>query len=177
MKLIGNNITIRDFEYKDLDAFHEFSKNSNTALSAGWKPHENIEISRNVLMSHILSDTTYAIINNENNKFMGTIELCDSHIRERLKAFEIGFALMPNYVGYGYAKEACQLLMEFAFKKKKADVIEMCHKTDNARSEKTINSLGLTKEGIIRKYKKLFNNDIIDVVIYSITKEEYERNN
>lgn len=171
----GEFISIRNYEYGDLDAFHEISKDFSIAVNAGWKPHESKSVSKRVLMSNILSNSDYAIVLNSSSELIGTLELNESHIRQNLNSFEIGVAMNPRYEGFGYAREACLLLMEFAFNKRKANVVEMCHIVGNTRCEKMVLSLNFVRDGIIRNYKKMFNNEIIDVVIYSMTKDEFER--
>ncbi|MGM9970842.1 MAG: GNAT family N-acetyltransferase [Anaeroplasmataceae bacterium] len=175
MKIVTKRLTIRYFENSDLDDFYEFSKPQIVGYNAGWKPHDNISMSQRILFNKVMSANNFAIVINETKKVIGSIELNKSHIREGVKAFEIGFALNPLYWGMGYAKEATIALMDFAFKKQHAEVIEMCHITDNIRCENTIKSLGFIYEGTLVKYKRMYDNRVVDVKTYRMTKEEYER--
>ncbi len=173
--LESDRILLRDFKNSDINDFYEFSKDPLVGPTAGWRPHDSLRMSEQILFNKIISDGNFAIVLKKEKKVIGSIELNPSHIRQKIKAYEIGFALNPKYWGNGYAKEACELLMEYAFKKVKATIIEMCHIVDNIRSENTIKSLGLTYDGLFRKYKALYDKSIIDVKFYSMTKEDWER--
>lgn len=177
MKIVTNRLTIRKFSNDDINDFYEFSSNPLVGYTAGWKPHDSIHYSEDILFNKVISVNHFAIVLNDTKKVIGSLELNNSTIRQGLKAYEIGFALNPSYWGCGYAKEASNALIDFAFKIKKADVLEMCHIVDNIRSENTIKSLGFNYEGTIKCYKKMYDNRIVDVKLYRLTKVEYERMN
>lgn len=177
MKLDTKRLTIRYFKNEDIDDFYEFSKNPIVGKNAGWKPHPSLEISKRVLFTKVISSNCFGIVLKESNKLIGSIELNKSHIRENMKSYEIGFALNPDYWGYGYIYEAASALIDFAFKKLKAEILEACHIIDNIRSENTIKSLGFTYEGTLVKYKEMYDKRIVDIKLYSLTKQDYERMN
>lgn len=166
---------IRYFENSDLEDFHEFSKHPDVGFSAGWKPHTDKEISRRILYGKVMSATNFAIVLKETGKVIGSIEINPSHIREKIKAYEIGFALNPDYWGHGYTSEATRLMMEYGFKRLHALVLEMCHIADNKRCERVCNAVGFRYEGTIKAYKEMYDKRIVDVKLYSMTLEEYER--
>ena len=177
MKIKTNRLIIRYFEVSDIDDFYEFSSQKEVGYTAGWKPHDSYSQSKRILWNKMMSLSNFAIVLKEENKVIGSIELNPSHIRKGIKAYEIGFALNTKYWGFGYAKEASEALIEYAFKKEKAYILEMCHIIDNYRSEKTILSLGFKYEGTLRAYKEMYDKRIIDVKLYSMTKNDYERMN
>lgn len=172
-ELIGNKITVRYFKLSDFNDFYEFSSDPSVGFSAGWKPHTDEHLSKRILQTKVFSAQNFAIVENISNKVVGSIELNPSHIRERIKAFEIGFALNPKYWGKGYASEAARLMCKFAFDEMHAEVLEMCHIDDNIRSEHVVKSCGFTYEGTLKKYKVMYDKRIVDVKLYRLTKEEY----
>lgn len=175
MKIVADRITIRNFFNSDLYDFYEFSSHPSVGYSAGWRPHTSIEMSERILFNKVISTNNFAIVLNENNKVIGSIELNKSHIREGINAYEIGFALNPDYWGMGFAYEAGKVLMRYAFKNLHADVLEMCHIVDNTKSQRTIEALGFIYEGTLLSYKKMYDKRIVDVKLYRLTKDEYER--
>ncbi len=175
MLIRGKRVTIRNFELSDFDDYYEFSKHPDVGYNAGWKPHPNQEISRKILHSNIMSSTIFALELNDTGKVIGSIELNPSHIRERVRAFEIGFALNPDYWGHGYASEATRLMLGYAFNKMHALVCEMCHIVDNKRCERVALNTGFRYEGTLRIYKEMYDKRIVDVKLYSMTFDEYER--
>jgi len=56
----------------------------------------------------------YVIINKENNKSIGTTGLID---REGMKNIEVGFALLQEFEGKGYAYEATKAILNYASEK------------------------------------------------------------
>ncbi len=175
--LIGDKVTVRYFKMEDLDDFYEFSSNPHVGYTAGWKPHTDIELSRRILQTKVFSAQNFAIVLNETKKVIGSIELNPSHIRERIKAFEIGFAENPDYWGNGYVSEAVRLLTKYAFDTLYAEVLEICHIEDNIASGHIALSCGYSYEGTLRKYKIMYDKRVVDVKLYSLTKEEYLKNN
>jgi putative acetyltransferase len=174
-ELIGKKVIVRYFTLDDFKDFYEFSSDPRVGYTAGWKPHTDEITSRRILQAKVYSAQNFAIVEKESGKVVGSIELNPSHIRERIKAFEIGFALNPDYWGLGYAKEATMLLCEYAFKEQKALVLEMCHIADNIQSEHVALACGFTYEGTIKAYKLMYDKRIVDVKLYHLTLEEYKR--
>lgn len=60
---------------------------------------------------------------------------------------EVGMRLLPEYEGYGYAKEAVSVVVEYALYSLNMDVVRAkCHK-QNERSRKTLLSVGMRQNG------------------------------
>lgn len=175
MILKGERIMIRFFENSDLEDFYEFSKEPNVGFNAGWKPHTSKDLSKKILYTKVMSPTNFAVVLKDSGKVIGSIELNPSHIREKVRAFEIGFAFNPKYWGHGYASEATRLMLGYAFEKMHAVVCEMCHIVDNKSCERVALATGFIYEGIIRSYKQMYDGRIVDVKLYSMLLEDYER--
>lgn len=93
-----------------------------------------------------------------------------SYIESR-KSWEIGFALLPAYMGKGYAMEAVGLLLQFAFDSLAAHkVVGMCN-AKNTRSMKLMEQAGMTREGIFRE-EFFWQNQWTDQYYYSILERE-----
>ena len=174
--LIGDKVTVRYFKMEDFKDFYEFSSDPRVGFNAGWKPHTDIDLSRRILQTKVFSAQNFAIMENKTKKVIGSIELNPSHIRERIKAFEIGFAENPKYWGNGYVSEAVRLLTKYAFEVMYAEVLEMCHIENNIASEHVALSCGYKYEGLLRKYKIMYDKRVVDVKVYSLTKEEFLKN-
>lgn len=174
MEMIGKKVIVRYFKMEDFPDFYEFSSHPKVGYMAGWKPHTDEDISRRILQSKVYSASNFAIVELKSGKVVGSIELNPSHIRERIKAFEIGFAINPDYWGLGYASEATRLLTRYAFKEQKALVLEMCHIVDNIESEHVALACGFTYEGTIKAYKLMYDKRIVDVKLYRLTLDEWK---
>lgn len=176
MYLEGLRIIIRDFTLQDTNDVFSYCSKDNIGPSAGWKPHESKEITRNVLIGYMYSKETFAIMLKANHKVIGNISLYHDTLRKKIKAADIGFVLNEEYWGNGYMTEAVKLMLDYAFGQEKLEIVGVGHHYHNKRSRQTILNCGFTFEGLFRKYRKLYDNKEIDAVMYSMTKEEYERN-
>ncbi len=77
------------------------------------------------------------------------IGICGIYDREGLNAYDIGFALLANYEGNGYAFEATNKLMESA--SSIFNITEICSITtkNNFSSQKLLQKLGMKEQGLI----------------------------
>ncbi|MDE5566387.1 MAG: GNAT family N-acetyltransferase [Anaeroplasmataceae bacterium] len=175
MKLVGNNIIVRNLNLKDQADYFEYGKNPNVGPNAGWKPFPSMSIAGKVLSGMILKGETYAIALKSSNKLIGTISLYSNTIRSYNKAKSLGFSLAYDYWNHGYMTEAVQLILKFSFKHTDCKIIEVGHHVGNEASKRVILKCGFTYDGRLRAFKKLYDDRLIDADFYSLTKEEYER--
>ncbi len=70
---------------------------------------------------------------------------------DRFNYGEIYYKLHPDYWGKGYATEAAKTIILFGFKHLKLHRIEAGVATENTRSIKVLEKIGMTQEGIRRK--------------------------
>jgi len=173
MRIIGQRVQVRTPEQNDDYDLFEIYSNQKVGNLAGWKAHQNIQITRNVLMGFIFNNETFVIELLETKKVIGTISLYKDTFRYKVSAADIGFSLNQRYVGYGFMHEALMLILDYAFKNLKFDVVGCSHIIGNERSKNTILSAGFVFEGLVRKYRRLYDGSIIDAAIYSITSEEF----
>ena len=64
-----------------------------------------------------------------------------------MREYEIGFHLRPAFWGQGYAAEAANAVIEYAFTVLKADTLFAGHNPANSKSRKLLNKLGLVYIG------------------------------
>lgn len=175
MKLKTKRLIIRDLSLKDEEAYFEYASNPNVGPNAGWKPIENMTIARRVLSGLILSNETYGIILKDEKKLIGTISLYSNSTRKWKFARSIGFSLNYNYWGLGYTTEAVMALIEYVFNKTDCEILEVGHHVGNEGSRKVILKCGFKYDGTFPKFKKLYDGRVIDAVMYSLEKIDFER--
>ncbi|MCQ6561198.1 GNAT family N-acetyltransferase [Paenibacillus mendelii] len=94
-----------------------------------------------------------------------------SYIEYR-KSWEIGFAILPEYSGYGHGTEAARLLLKYAFTELQAHkVVGMCNST-NSRSAALMERIGMTREAVFKE-ELLWRNQWTDQSYYSILDREF----
>lgn len=90
------------------------------------------------------------------------IGMCGFAKRPGLDDPDVGFALLPEYEGNGYALEAAKACMEYAATEMKIDVIKAITSKANKRSQKLLEKIGLKFERHIT-----LPNDKEEIMLYS----------
>jgi ribosomal-protein-alanine N-acetyltransferase len=109
-----------------------------------------------------LGFANYTLIRKEDQHKIGTCGLYD---REGLAGVDIGFALLPDYEGQGYAFEAAHRLQELAFSEFGLSSIQAITTKDNLASQRLLEKLGLQRTGTTR-----IPNDPEELWLYKIKK-------
>ncbi|MGN0350569.1 MAG: GNAT family N-acetyltransferase, partial [Roseburia sp.] len=114
---------------------------------AGWKPHENLEESREILSMFIEEKKTFAIVWKENHKVIGSvgIEECNEKFFPELqekKCREIGYVLSKDYWGRGITPEAVKAVIRYCFKEAGCEELTCCHFDTNMQSKRVIEKCG-----------------------------------
>ncbi len=172
-ELESERLILRSWTLEDLGDFYEYAKNDNVGPNAGWKPHESKEESEKILKSFIKNNEVWAIEYKENKKVIGSIGLHKDEMRMGIKAKMLGYVLSKDYWGEGLMTEAAKEVIKYGFEKEELDLISVRHFRFNDRSKRVIEKCGFKYEGTLRKGRKLFNDEVVDLVLYSILKEEY----
>ena len=175
MKITTDRLVIRTFRFADDWDLFEMCSDEETAYNAGWTPHKNLEISRQVILGYIYNQETLAITLKDTEKLIGTISLYQTNLRKNINCRELGFCLNKDYRNQGYVSEALEAMLAYGFKKLKLDLIMVCHHEKNAACRSVIKKFPFVYEGTLRMYRTLYDGTIIDGVMYSMKKEEYER--
>ncbi|MFZ6730675.1 GNAT family N-acetyltransferase [Undibacterium sp. Ji42W] len=77
------------------------------------------------------------------------IGLCGLVKRETLKNVDIGYALLPQFIGQGYASEAARATLEYANQHLRITKLAGITSPDNAASNKLLQSLGFKLEAVV----------------------------
>jgi ribosomal-protein-alanine N-acetyltransferase len=109
-----------------------------------------------------LGFANYTLITKVGHHKIGTCGLYD---REGLEGVDIGFALLPDYEGQGYAFEAAHRLQELAFSEFGLSSIQAITTEDNLASQRLLEKLGLQRTGTTR-----IPNDPEELWLYKIKK-------
>ena len=173
MKIETERLIIRKFEMNDYFDLFEMCSDPNTAYLAGWRPHKDLNTSKNVVLNYMYSGETYAIILKEEDKLIGTVSLYKEVFRKDVGARELGFCLNKDYREKGYMTEAVGKILEYGFKHLDISYIFAYTMPNNLHSQAILEHYHFLYEGCLRKFRRLFNKEIIDVKMYSLLKEEF----
>lgn len=107
-KIETERLVLRSFLESDLCDFYEYASVAGTGEMAGWRHHETIAKTREILDLFIEDDKTFAIVLKENNKVIGSLGVEKYGMEEALTEFygycgrEIGYVLSKDYWGLGH---------------------------------------------------------------------------
>jgi len=138
-------------------------KNLNDALA-------HIQMINDKIDSNIGINWGISIKNSE--KIIGVI----GHYRIQPENYrsEIGYMLLPEYHGKGFATEAIKAIIEFGFKEMNLHSIEAVIDPRNIASEKVLQKCGFLKEAHLIE-NEYYEGKFWDSVIYSLLKRNFTK--
>jgi ribosomal-protein-serine acetyltransferase len=104
-----------------------------------------------------------------NEELVGVIG-CEINMENRTAT--IGYWLAARFQGRGIMTRACKALIDYLFREKGMDCIEIRCVVENRRSRAIPERLGLAQEGLVRN-AELLNGRYVDHVVYRIHREKW----
>lgn len=182
MKHIGTKelhterLLLRRFKKDDAeDMFLNWANDIEVCRYLTWKPHENIEVTKQIVNSWINSYEkedfyNWAIVIKDNNELIGNISVVESN--DELGLLTTGYCISKKHWGKGYTTEALERLLKFFFEEVGSNIVVGRHSVENPSSGKVMLKVGMKYEGTLRK-RDICISGITDMAMYSILKEEY----
>lgn len=160
-------LILRKIELSDAKDIFEYSSDEKTVKYIGFDVHKSIEDTEEAIVNYFIPNRliTWGIIDKENKKLIGTIDL-----RIKNKQASFGWIINKKYWGKGITFEAASCLKKFAFNSLEVEVISCIHDIDNPNSGRVMEKLEMNKLGHVWKYEKGENHLM---AYWAITKNEY----
>ncbi len=117
----------------------------------------------------------FAVFLSSNSDFIGYACILVNYHFSRIKFGEIGYFLLPDYWGKGYATEIAKSLTDICFKNLCIHKVAASCNVNNPRSENVMKKIGMIKEAQLRK-ERYKNGQWDDELRYGILLEEWEGN-
>ena len=159
----------------DVKGLYDYAKNPNVGPHAGWKPHESLDESREIIKELFIPNDTWSIRLKRENTIIGTIALEKDIRRAGVNSREMGYSLGEEYWGKGYMTEAAKAVIDYGFEELNLVVLAICTGPQNKRSQRVIEKCGFNYDGILRRGYKIFDGTIRDSLLYSMLSEEWEK--
>ncbi len=166
-------LILRPIQMFDAFDFYEYAKMPETSEYLTWRPHPDIEYTKNYLafiINKYKSGEFYdwaLVLNGEEEKMIGTCGF--SRIDPSNDIGEVGYVINPEFWGNGYACEAVKEIISFGFEKLKFNRIEAKYIVGNDASLAVMKKCGMSFEGIMRE-SMLIKGAYRDIGICSILK-------
>lgn len=168
-----NRLILRGFLPTDLNDFFEYAKNLKVGPMAGWKPHDTLEESQQILKSFVESSEVWAIVLKEDNKVIGSIGLHKDRKRDIENCRMLGYVLSEEYWGKSLMLEAVHSVLNHAFNMLNLELVSVYHYPFNKQSASVIKNAGFKYEGLQRQSTLRYDGVKLDSTLYSMTKDEY----
>lgn len=165
---------MRDYRESDLDDMHRLWSDKKTMYYLDDILCETIDDTLVYLKTGLEnSDGHYfCICEKPSDRFIGSVGYTIVESTPLGKIVHMGYMLLPEYHGKGYAAEATKKVIEFAFMQDGCIRINTgCHKENDA-SRKVLEKAGFRKEA--EKIKAVYHDGVMkDRLEYAINKEDF----
>lgn len=166
-------LMLRTIVEDDAADIFEYAQEQHVGYNAGWKPHESIEETREIMKQIFLNQPgIFGMVLKENRQMIGTIGLIKDPKRANPHALMLGYAMSEHYWGRGLMTEASKAVIDFGFNNPTVDVITCCCYSFNNRSRRVIEKCGFKYEGCIRRCEERFDGEVMDIESFSLLREE-----
>ncbi|MBY7125687.1 MULTISPECIES: GNAT family N-acetyltransferase [unclassified Bacillus (in: firmicutes)] len=168
MFIKAERLLIRNFEFKDWQAVHEYTSDSNVMkyIPGGVFTEEDTSNFVNKNMGENAENFPVVLI--DENILIGHI-VFHKYFGEH--TYEIGWVFNPKYFNKGYASEAAQATLKYGFKEMKLHRIIATYQPQNTPSYRLMERIGMRREGYFRKCIP-HGNEWWDEYYYAILEEE-----
>jgi len=174
MNIDTERLLLRKIKESDTSDIFEYSKEENVGPNAGWKPHENMKETREIMqMIFLEQETVWGIVLKETRKMIGSIGLVDDPKRENSRVKMIGYAISEGYWGKGIMTEAIKAVLEYGFEELQLKMVSAYCYPFNKRSKRIFEKMGFHYEGTLAMAEEIYNGNVYDNECYALCKKEY----
>ena len=172
-KIHTKRLILRPFQVEDArEMFENWASNPEVTQYLTWLPHESVETTKESLKSWVEGyqnplQFKWAIVLND--EVVGNIDTV--HVKEKIDAVEIGYALSRKCWGKGIMTEALIAVSRYLLEEAGCNRVCARHDVNNPASGKVMQKAGMTYEGTLRQIGKN-NQGICDMAYYSIIKAD-----
>ncbi|WP_409305034.1 GNAT family N-acetyltransferase [Peribacillus sp. SCS-155] len=165
-----NRLVLRLFQKSDAAAVTRLCNNYNIYKHTLYLPYPySMEDALSWIkrhLDHFKSDKLYefAITNKETGELYGAIALSNN---QNFNNGEIAYWIGEEFWGHGYATEAAQAILQFAFIEKQYHKVFARYFSSNPASGKVLEKIGMKQEGILIDHVRK-ENRYINLVYYGI---------
>lgn len=156
MKLVTNRLLLEEITSNDLQLIHELHSIPELDKYNTLGIPKDLDETRKVIQpaiddqqKNIRSQFCWKILLKNSDKTIGLAGMFPSNDRFRLG--EIYYKIHPDYWRHGYATEAAKELVRFGFEELNLHKVEAGVATENVRSMRVLEKIGMTREGLRRK--------------------------
>jgi RimJ/RimL family protein N-acetyltransferase len=171
--LVGPRVLLREFRLDDVPAVLAYASDPEVTRYLAWDAYDDPGTAAAFIRSTQAGGTTWfarAIVLRAEDRVVGGADLRIVSPRDRRG--EIGYGLARAWWGQGLATEAARLLLRLGFEGIGLVRIEALCAVDNERSVRTLERLGMRREGRLAQYRWK-KGQARDHYLYALTRAEW----
>ena len=166
-------LILRPWALTDAEAVYEQARNPKIGAMCGWHPHASVSESREII-EHVLRKPHSFAICLEDNQAIGSIGLLfqnDSNLPMSDCEAEIGYWLGEDFWGKGYATEAVQSVVAYAFEELSLVRLWAVAYQENTPSQRVLEKCGFYPHHTEEHFFSKPTGETHRAVIYALEKE------
>lgn len=177
LRLDTPRLTLRPLAHADAASIFPIFSNPETSrflARGGWKHIDEAHqrIARDINSTAAGDYVRLGIERKEDARIVG--ELCLFNFGESRWRAELGYALVRDAWGQGFAAEAVAPLVAFAFRELELHRLEAELDPRNVASAKLLQRLGFTREGLLRERWNI-RGEISDSALHGLLRRDWEQ--
>jgi len=153
-QLVGPRVVLRSFRMTDVPAVLAYASDPEVTRHLEWEAYDDPATAEAFIRSTLTGGATWfarAVALRDGDRVIGGADL--RIVAPRDRRAEIGYGLARAYWGQGYASEAAGVLLRFGFERLGLTRIEALCAVDNERSLRTLERIGMRREGRLAQYR------------------------
>ncbi|GLB61848.1 GNAT family N-acetyltransferase [Cytobacillus sp. NCCP-133] len=167
-KLETERLILRKITLDDAEDMYLYASNEEVTRYVTWETHSSLSDTIEFINTFLPQyDAPWGIELKENGKFIGTVHFV--WWQPEHKSAEIGYVLSKEYWGKGLITEAARAIISFGFDSMNLVRVQARCFLENKGSERVMEKLGMSFEGISRKIMYV-KGEYKDLKVYSILK-------
>ena len=165
---------LRPFAEADAPDVYAYCKDPRVGPIAGWKPHESLEESKEIIRTVFAAPDVFAVVDKKTGRVIGSAGFVTPHMANvhEGKTSEIGYALAPDYWGRGLMPEVVEELLGYGCQEKLLDEIWATHYQENQQSKRVIE-----KTGFLYAFTEKLSDEFFEdrpTCFYFLTRDAWE---
>ena len=143
VKFRTERLVLRPWKESDAETLFLYARDPEVGPAAGWKPHESVEESREIIRTVLSQPMTWAVCVSE--RPVGSIGLfpcTQKQVPMGENELEVGYWIGRPYWGQGLIPEAVRALQRYAFETLDCPVLWCAHFDGNEKSRRVQEKCG-----------------------------------
>ena len=166
----GDGATYHQMLQENWEHLYEFMPQSHLEIGSA----EDAEAVLRRLAAEWSSRTLFifGVWDNASGAYVGESYLANPHWE--VPRIEVGYFVVQACTGRGYATEAAQSMVRYAFSELGVERVDLQCRADNAASQRVAERCGFTLEGRSRRQHRMKSGALVDVLWYGLLRDEWE---